>query len=81
MKQIVILFVTIALCLFGMYWDAVDRECRKSMGWELYTIYPEPICHVEKNMAPLQRLKAIREWKEQEQPEQPPEECKWCVEI
>ncbi|MEW6400823.1 MAG: hypothetical protein AB1649_03430 [Chloroflexota bacterium] len=57
MKQIIIFILTLALCAFGLYWDALDKECRKFMGWELYSVYPEPMCHVDKNIAPLRDLR------------------------
>jgi hypothetical protein len=58
-KIILILSILLNIYLFTAW--SVDKQCREYLGWEFYSLYPEPMCHVELNTTTLEYLKGIQE--------------------
>lgn len=39
-------------------WE-IDKRCREFEGWEFYSLFPTPTCHVYENKASLKFLESL----------------------
>lgn len=53
-----VVVLTFAVVYFAVRLEITER-CMQYYGWEYYAIFPEPMCHVELQVQPLEYLDEI----------------------